>query len=171
MTSPWSQCSMTCDIGYRSRQRKCLNGFIGDLGCTGATNKTELCSNVRCPTWSEWTECSKLCGNGIRSRFKNDEGNEIEICNNSPCTQRTNICEEGGTLMKEEIIRLNNTAELNIICISETNSTRGYMSINVKQNISRFRNETETFTSFTWDKVWLAYENNSRYVINLSGNQ
>ena len=167
--SPWSECSTTFDVGYRDKHRRCLDGVIGELGCSGKNIYTEICYNGRCPSWSDWTKCSKSCGNGVRSRYKDDEKEEVEICNPSACVENTNICDlaKHNTLNEEEeTIALNGTGELDIICVSEKNETRGYMSAHVQQNISDYEGR---LYSRTWNKVWLTHESNSTYVMDLSG--
>ena len=39
----WSPCTATCNGGFRSRRRTCINGVAGVDGCFGDTRETESC--------------------------------------------------------------------------------------------------------------------------------
>ena len=68
--SNYSDCSVSCDNGSKSRTRECE----GDLGeCKGVSRENHDCFAGACPTWSEWetwSTCTKTCGGGshVRSR-------------------------------------------------------------------------------------------------------
>ena len=40
----WSDCSVTCDIGIRVRERICMNGLPGDPGCPGQDTEEAECN-------------------------------------------------------------------------------------------------------------------------------
>ncbi|XP_006821619.1 properdin-like, partial [Saccoglossus kowalevskii] len=76
--SPWSPCSVTCDIGSRTKSRLCTHPESGMI-CEGEALEQEICTPVPCPidggwsNWSPWTPCSKTCG-GTRE--------QVRVCDN-----------------------------------------------------------------------------------------
>lgn len=42
--STWDKCSVTCGGGFRERQRICINGFEGQLGCDAPQSEREECN-------------------------------------------------------------------------------------------------------------------------------
>ncbi|KAM4018565.1 spondin-1 isoform 2-T2 [Anomaloglossus baeobatrachus] len=79
MLSPWSEwsdCSVTCGKGTRTRQRMLKSSAeLGD--CNEELKQVEKCMLPECPIncdlteWSHWSECNKSCGKGhmIRTRM------------------------------------------------------------------------------------------------------
>ncbi|XP_059564954.1 spondin-1 isoform X1 [Myotis daubentonii] len=74
--SEWSDCSVTCGKGMRTRQRMLKS--LAELGdCNEELEQVEKCMLPECPTdcelteWSQWSECNKSCGKGhmIRTRM------------------------------------------------------------------------------------------------------
>ncbi|XP_017773534.1 PREDICTED: thrombospondin type-1 domain-containing protein 4-like [Nicrophorus vespilloides] len=84
ITGQWTQCSMSCGTGTRTRSVSCPSGNChpGDRPA-----KAEYCENGLCSSsgetssWllSEWSQCSEHCGTGVQSRFA--------ICSKSVCEE------------------------------------------------------------------------------------
>uniref|UniRef100_A0A8C5MSR1 Spondin-1 n=1 Tax=Leptobrachium leishanense TaxID=445787 RepID=A0A8C5MSR1_9ANUR len=78
--SEWSDCSVTCGKGSRTRQRMLKSpAELGD--CNEELKQVEKCMLPECPIhcelteWSHWSECNKSCGKGhmIRTRMITSE--------------------------------------------------------------------------------------------------
>lgn len=74
--SDWSDCSVTCGKGTRTRQRMLKSpAELGD--CNEELKQVEKCMLPECPIncelteWSHWSDCNKPCGKGhmIRTRM------------------------------------------------------------------------------------------------------
>ncbi|KAI1889472.1 hypothetical protein AGOR_G00163220 [Albula goreensis] len=73
--SDWSDCSVSCGMGMRTRQRMLKSP--AELGeCVEELEQVEKCMLPECPTdcmvseWSEWSQCNKSCGKGHRIRTR-----------------------------------------------------------------------------------------------------
>lgn len=109
--SNFSECTLTCGGGRKTRVRTCTEPTPqhGGRDCQrfGSTNETRRCNTQFCPIdggYSEWngfTKCTKSCGNGTRSRNRTCDSPtpqhggtkcsvlgpdvDIENCNTHPC--------------------------------------------------------------------------------------
>ena len=96
--SPWTDCSLTCDIGQRTRYRLCdspspSNGgqncsFDSSSGLQTVNCKVDDCPSPAPSSWTQWTSwsnCSRTCGTGLASRTRQCiesmfcEGNNTEV--------------------------------------------------------------------------------------------
>ncbi|XP_052236542.1 coadhesin-like isoform X2 [Dreissena polymorpha] len=82
----WSECSKTCGVGLRFKDRTCSHPAPDQDGlfCQGEPRDYEVCKNDTCEDghwdlWSDWSECSTTCGLGQRSRHRNCSGTEPEV--------------------------------------------------------------------------------------------
>eukprot|EP00095_Tigriopus_kingsejongensis_P008230 snap_masked-scaffold591_size129331-processed-gene-0.4 protein:Tk08230 transcript:snap_masked-scaffold591_size129331-processed-gene-0.4-mRNA-1 annotation:"SCO-spondin" len=70
----WTDCSLTCGSGTRSKVRECIVPRDGDANiCNGETRTQESCNETPCPVWSEWTDwgqCTATCGGGTEKRIR-----------------------------------------------------------------------------------------------------
>lgn len=98
----WSECTVTCGAGWRSKYRQCPTCDINDY-----RNKLfQPCMiNSYCPVdgnwgpWYPWQPCSKSCGTGIRTRTRSciypppahggkdcaGKSDDKDTCNTKPC--------------------------------------------------------------------------------------
>ena len=68
--SEWTDCSLTCGGGSRSKVRECKvprSAEGEDSLCDGAGILTERCNDNACPYWSEWTEWMQVNTNKINN--------------------------------------------------------------------------------------------------------
>ncbi|XP_061197855.1 SCO-spondin-like isoform X2 [Saccostrea echinata] len=76
--SSWGLCSQSCNSGYRTRYRNCINPtpLFGGSNCSGTWEETQTCNDHNCPVhggfgdWTQWSACSRTCGSGKRQRYR-----------------------------------------------------------------------------------------------------
>uniref|UniRef100_A0A915K6N0 Uncharacterized protein n=1 Tax=Romanomermis culicivorax TaxID=13658 RepID=A0A915K6N0_ROMCU len=98
--SLWSDCTVSCGGGERSRTRACPI----PNGCSPGEEyefDPQHCNPNVCPTWSDWSEwskCSRSCGQGNRQRTRKctpvadgclGSGDNVEPCFLTACTLST----------------------------------------------------------------------------------
>ncbi|XP_070575768.1 SCO-spondin-like [Ptychodera flava] len=73
----WSECTASCNAGYRTRTRQCDNPAPGDGGetCPGSSIDYDKCHMHICPVWSMWSwlPCEPVAGSsvlGVRTRTR-----------------------------------------------------------------------------------------------------
>ncbi|XP_076098251.1 SCO-spondin-like [Mytilus galloprovincialis] len=72
----WTDCSLSCAMGWQSRNRTCLGPFYGGDNCTGDISEVQNCMLVECPVdgvwqpWSLWDSCNITCGGGGQNRYR-----------------------------------------------------------------------------------------------------
>ncbi|CAH1773844.1 unnamed protein product [Owenia fusiformis] len=91
----WSECSVTCGGGIRTRNRTCDGPYYNGEECHGPDTQTEICGTETCLisglwlSWETWSPCSTTCGGGSRSRERH--------CNTTSFGDRTKECEGNST--------------------------------------------------------------------------
>jgi len=102
--SPWSDCSVECGGGTRSRLRAPLDDEYNGRDCDGAARLEERCNVQECDQdcqWGPWERakpCSRRCGGGqeifVRGYMQKQAGNgdhcigepkKVKPCNTHPC--------------------------------------------------------------------------------------
>lgn len=104
--SDWSQCSVTCDVGYRSRHRdlavhpnscgKPAIGFEDEYTSCASGAKCEPDLDCQLSDWAEWSTCSCTCF-GIKERHRHIT--QYAIGSGKPCvsdaTKEVSPCNPG----------------------------------------------------------------------------
>ncbi|XP_052278810.1 A disintegrin and metalloproteinase with thrombospondin motifs adt-1-like, partial [Dreissena polymorpha] len=100
----WSDCSATCEGGFRSRSRDCNEPRPqnGGSNCSvlGKSSEAQTCNIQPCPVdgnwgiWSNWSRCDVTCGNGTRTRNRPCEGIAYGGQNCSGDALQTETCRE-----------------------------------------------------------------------------
>ncbi|KAF7458520.1 thrombospondin type 1 domain-containing protein [Cryptosporidium felis] len=119
--SPWSECSVSCQGGVRTRTRKLIWKSDIEGQCQDPGTDVEACNEQKCPIncrisdWTTWSSCSSTCGTGNKLRYRivfaeADLGGvqcppEKDRTERAPCKQQecdktcsnSDICQNGGT--------------------------------------------------------------------------
>ncbi|KAJ7322393.1 hypothetical protein JRQ81_018680, partial [Phrynocephalus forsythii] len=105
--TPWSECSASCGLGFRSRYHFCSDPPPSGMGlpCLGPEREEKPCHLQPCErdggwgSWSQWTACTVRCGGGLRSRTRACDSpapqgagdycegppTQVEACGLDPC--------------------------------------------------------------------------------------
>ncbi|XP_053393892.1 SCO-spondin-like isoform X2 [Mercenaria mercenaria] len=76
----WGTCSVTCETGWTTRRRRCMDVVTGETmsssECYGREVEYQSCTLQSCPRWLEWSQwdrCStdNTCGQGTMQRYRN----------------------------------------------------------------------------------------------------
>ena len=103
----WSECSATCapqqniEAPFQKRERGCIFGNIGDVGCEGEPTEIRECNTIICPHWTDWKlsmTCTATCGGGVELKVRQCVNGEPGVtkecageafenvkCNTNPC--------------------------------------------------------------------------------------
>ena len=74
--SDWSECSVSCGRGTKTRSRDCQSPRFGGAPCLGDVFDEAPCQSGPCDTdgvwsrWGTWESCDKTCGGGLRIRHR-----------------------------------------------------------------------------------------------------
>eukprot|EP00927_Polykrikos_kofoidii_P025126 TRINITY_DN22641_c0_g1_i1.p1 TRINITY_DN22641_c0_g1~~TRINITY_DN22641_c0_g1_i1.p1 ORF type:complete len:1546 (-),score=165.39 TRINITY_DN22641_c0_g1_i1:161-4675(-) len=112
----WTDCSVTCGIGYMERSRDVTRlSSPGGRGCRTMLSEVSPCQLGGCQKtdclwgqWTSWSSCTLHCGGGERSRFRDIQNAPsvggkacepldkitVEPCNTQPCVKDT-VCVNG----------------------------------------------------------------------------
>jgi len=68
--SVWSGCSEVCGGGVTSRYRNCINGDVGDGGCSGPVREEQNCNNQV----TDWNHSVWIASHTSWQRYNNQDG-------------------------------------------------------------------------------------------------
>ncbi|KAL4226916.1 hypothetical protein ACF0H5_014894 [Mactra antiquata] len=99
----WTQCSVSCENGTRSRDRICAFDDTAPRGnnCTGDSSQMEGCNDGPCPVdgiwsnWAVWSVCTASCGNGSKTRDRTCDFPPPPVPHGNNCTgpsQDMDVC-------------------------------------------------------------------------------
>jgi len=94
--SVWAPCSLSCNNGTTFRERNCLFGVPGDIGCEGDIVENDFCETQDCPIWSDWSTwslCTNSCGGGITNRERECENGNVGSMGCTGASHEENTCE------------------------------------------------------------------------------
>jgi len=99
----FSDCSVTCGTGTRSRERTCIGGIVGEPNChIGGATEERSCTLSACRgTWSSWSNegsCSVSCGRGSQSQVRECIGGTVGGLGCRGRATRVVSCNEGACL-------------------------------------------------------------------------
>lgn len=108
--SEWSECSVTCGKGFRSRTRKFMNRAARKICTHVDLVEKEICQMQPCTEheeidpkcavtqWSEWSPCTATCGKGMKVRtrlYMSPQSHSmcnVELLQKAPCVAEKVDC-------------------------------------------------------------------------------
>jgi hypothetical protein len=95
-----SSCSVSCEVGSRTRERTVSVGAIGMGSCRGTGTEYSSCFQPPCPVpclvtgWSEWSACSSTCGElTFRQRIRTIYRDPLHGAPPCPSTLESESCD------------------------------------------------------------------------------
>uniref|UniRef100_A0A0N5B844 Peptidase M12B domain-containing protein n=1 Tax=Strongyloides papillosus TaxID=174720 RepID=A0A0N5B844_STREA len=87
--SEFSECSMTCGEGLKTRVRNCMKGKcpISLKYTETVTCNVESCEN-KWGEWKEWGECDSICGEGKQKRTRSCQADFVFLCSGESFEER-----------------------------------------------------------------------------------
>ncbi|XP_045169349.2 uncharacterized protein LOC123532065 [Mercenaria mercenaria] len=106
----WSNCSVSCGGGLRSRSRNCKiqRSVLFGQYCEGDKTQVEICGRRACKdggwsVWGSWDSCSVTCGGGFHSRSRtcsnpspsflgrycNGDSLQVQPCSREKCKEES----------------------------------------------------------------------------------
>ncbi|XP_074599893.1 spondin-1-like isoform X3 [Brevipalpus obovatus] len=129
--SEWSECSVTCGRGQRTRTRKFMNRMARKVCTQTELIQKEDCNGplLTCPDdeekdpkckvtqWSDWSPCTVTCGRGIKIRTRlylspiqsSINNCQVELIQKAPCAAEKMDCQLDSAKSRDACLQPRNT--------------------------------------------------------------